>query len=81
LFGVIASIFLIRGAKWARISIGSLAIFFAVGALGEIEQGGWMRADRWADDSVFVLSLVSVVLLLFRRYETPPGKSSRSLRD
>ncbi|HZZ27767.1 MAG TPA: hypothetical protein VFE46_07130 [Pirellulales bacterium] len=70
LFGVVASIFLFQGAKWARISIGMIAIFLAVGAPGDIFQTGWMgwmRADKWADDATFVFSLVTVVLLLFPR--------------
>src|SRR6476620_9593963 len=67
LFGVVASIFLFRGAKWARISIGIIAMFFGVGAFWEIWQQGWMRADKLAVDALFVFSLVSVVLLLFPR--------------
>jgi hypothetical protein len=68
LFGVVASILLFRGAKWARISVGIIAIFFGAGAFWEIWQQGWMRADKWAVDALFVFSLVSVVLLLFPRH-------------
>jgi hypothetical protein len=70
LFGIVASIFLFRGAKWARISIGMIALCLAVGAFfWEILPQGWMRADKWADDATFVFSLVTIVLLFFRRYE------------
>lgn len=69
LFGAIASIFLFKGAKWARISIGMIAIFLAVGGLWDIGQPGWLRADKWADDGTYVFSLVTIGLLFFRRYE------------
>lgn len=70
LFGVIASIFLFQGAKWARIFIGSIALFFGAGVFfWEILPQGWMRVDKLADDATFVLSLVTVVLLFFRKYE------------
>jgi hypothetical protein len=63
-FGIISSIFLFRGAKWACISIGIIALYFGVGTISEI----WpMRADKWADIAVFVFSWVSVVLLFFSR--------------
>lgn len=75
LFGIIASIFLFRGAKWARISIGIIALYFGVGTFWEIWQQGWMRADKWADDATFVFSLVSVVLLFFPRVAFVPAKS------
>jgi len=64
LFGVVASIFLFRGAKWGRISIGILALFFGVVQLWDIWQKGWMW-DKWADNGLLILSLASVVLLLF----------------
>jgi hypothetical protein len=67
LFGGVASIFLFRGVKWARISIGIIAIFFGVGAFWEIWQQGWLRVDKLAVDALFIFSLVSVVLLLFPR--------------
>jgi hypothetical protein len=70
LFGAVACIFLLQGAKWARISLGTIALFFGVGAFfGEILPQGWMRVDKLADDATFVLSLVTVVLLFFRKYE------------
>jgi hypothetical protein len=69
--GAVASIFLFQGAKWARISIGILALFFGGGALSEIweQRWMWMKADKWACDSLVVFSLVTIVLLFFRRYE------------
>ena len=70
LFGIVACIFLFQGAKWARISIGIIALVFGVGAFfWEILPQGWMRADKWADDATFVLCVVTVVLLFFRRHE------------
>jgi hypothetical protein len=70
LCGVVACIFLFRGEKWARISIGVIAINFAVGTLfWEIVPYGWMRADKWADDALFVFSLTTILLLFFRGYE------------
>jgi hypothetical protein len=75
LFGSVASIFLFRGAKWARISIGLLAIFFAFAAFQEIWEQGWLRADKWADDSTFVFSLVTIALLFFRKNKSSPTPS------
>jgi hypothetical protein len=66
LFGLVASIFLFKGANWARISIGCVAIVFAIGIfIWEILPQGWMRADKLGDDAGFVLSLVTIVLLFF----------------
>jgi len=42
LFGAIASIFLFQGAKWARFSIGIIALFFAVSLLWDICKHGPM---------------------------------------
>ena len=70
LFGIAACIFLFRGARWARISIGIIALYIGVGVLfKEILPQGWMRVDKLGDDAIFVLSLVTVVLLFFRKYE------------
>jgi peptidoglycan/LPS O-acetylase OafA/YrhL len=69
LFGAIASIFLFRGAKWARIAIGIIALFLGVIMLWNIWQRGWMWADRWPDDSLCVISLASVVLLIIPKHE------------
>jgi peptidoglycan/LPS O-acetylase OafA/YrhL len=66
LFGIVASIFLFKGANWARISMGCIAIAFAVGIfIWEILPQDWMRADKWGDDAGFVLSLATIVLLFF----------------
>ena len=68
--GIVACIFLFRGARWARISLCTIALYFGVGVLfTEILPQGWMRVDKLADDATFVLSLVTVVLLFFRKYE------------
>jgi hypothetical protein len=71
LFGAVASIFLFIGPKWARISIGIIALVFGVSALSEIWEKGWIRKDMLACDSLFVFSLVTIVLLFFRRYPKP----------
>ena len=67
LFGIVASIFLFKGANWARISMGCVAIVFAIGTFfWEIMPQDWgMRWDKLGDDAVFVLSLVTIVLLFF----------------
>ena len=67
LFGAVASVFLFRGAKWARISIGIIALFFAVGVLLDICRQGWMWRDNWADNGLGIFSLVSIVLLFVPR--------------
>src|SRR5204862_1552289 len=70
LFGIVASIFLFQGAKWARVSMTMIALYFAVGIfLFEILPQGWMRVDKFADDALFVFSLVTVVLLILPRRE------------
>jgi len=74
-FGVIVSIFLFQGAQWARLSMVSIALFLGVGAFfTELLPQGWMRLDKLADDATFVLCLVTVGLLFFRKYE--PAVSS-----
>lgn len=70
LVGISACVFLFRGAKWARILMGTIALFFGIGVFfGEILPQGWMRVDKLADDATFVLSIVTVALLFFRKYE------------
>src|SRR5215472_6612011 len=60
LVGANVCIFLFRGANWARISMIIIALFFGVATfIGEIVPYGWMRADKWADDATFVLSMVT----------------------
>src|SRR4051794_1327448 len=69
LLGIVVCIFLFQGAKWARISMGIIALFFAIAVFfGEIVPYGWMRVDKLADDALFVFALVTVALLFFRRY-------------
>ena len=67
LFGIVASVFLFKGANWARISMGCIAIFFAIGIfIWEIMPQDWgMRWDKLGDDAGFVLSLVTIALLFF----------------
>ena len=68
LFGIVVCIFLFRGARWARISIGIIALYIGVGVLfKEILPQGWMRVDKLGDDAIFVLSVVTVAVLFFRR--------------
>jgi peptidoglycan/LPS O-acetylase OafA/YrhL len=69
LFGVVASIFLIRGARWAHIAIVIMASLIGVLITWNILQTGWRWSDKWADDSLCVFSLASVVLLLIPRHE------------
>jgi hypothetical protein len=64
LFGVIASFFLIRGAQWARIAIGIIALLFAVLVF-------WLFWKSWSwhgvDGCLGIFALVSAVILLFPR--------------
>ena len=70
LLGIVASIFLFQGARWARFALALLALYFAVGVfVWEILAQGWMRVDKLADDALFVFSLVTVALLIFPRRE------------
>jgi hypothetical protein len=66
LFGAIASIFLFRGARWARISVGIIALSTALIVILEICQQGWPKFDGYFG----ILGLVSAVILLFPRHET-----------
>lgn len=76
LFGIVACIFLFRGAKWARISMGIVALYVGASVLfTELLPRGWMRVDKLADDVTFVLCLVTVVLLFFRKYEPVSSES------
>ncbi len=69
IFGAVACIFLFRDARWARISIFSIAAFFGVDGLWDIWQQGWMWRDYWADNGLCFLSLATAEFLLFRRQE------------
>jgi hypothetical protein len=65
-FGVIASAYLIQGARWARIAIGIMALAFAV-----LVVIAMLASRRWhsADGCVGVFALVSALILLFPRHE------------
>ena len=70
LFGIVASIFLFQGARWARFAMAMIALYLAAGIfLFEILPQGWMRVDKLADDALFVVSLVTVALLILPRRE------------
>jgi peptidoglycan/LPS O-acetylase OafA/YrhL len=68
LFGVIASFFLIRGAQWARIAIGIIALLFAVLVF-------WLFWKSWSwhgvDGCLGIFALVSAVILLYPRRHEP----------
>ena len=68
LFGVVASIFLIRGAKWARTAVGIIALSLAGLVVWGIVDSGW-RSDLWADYSLSGFALASVILLMFDRHK------------
>jgi hypothetical protein len=65
-FGVIASACLIRGARWARIAIGIMALVFAVLVVIEL-----LTLRRWhgVDGCLGLFALVSALILLFPRHE------------
>ena len=64
LFGAVASIFLFRGARWARIAIGIIALSTAILVIWEIwNMGRWPVWDGYFG----VFGLVSAVILLFPR--------------
>jgi peptidoglycan/LPS O-acetylase OafA/YrhL len=65
LFGAIASFFLFRGAQWARIAIGIIALLIAVLVTWLFLKSGW----RWPDGSLGVFALASVVLLFLPRHD------------
>ena len=64
-FGVIASAFLIQGARWARIAIGIIALLVAVLVAWIFFKSGL----RWPDGCIGAFALVSVVLLFWPRHE------------
>src|ERR1035441_369550 len=57
LFGVVASIFLIRRQRWARITIGVMALAIAVLVILNILESGWRWPDLWADYSLGLFAL------------------------
>ena len=66
LLGVVASIFLFRGARWARFTIGVIALFISVLAIVEIA-GSFLS---WQDGCLGFFGLVSAVLLFWPRHES-----------
>jgi|ERR1035441_9364904 hypothetical protein len=66
LFAVVASIFLIRGAKWARIFIGLFALLILLVSVVQVVQG---RPFTLLDGIGAIFALVSVVLLFLPRHE------------
>ena len=65
LFGAIASFCLFRGARWARIAIGIIALLIAVLVTWFFLKSGW----HWPDGSLGVFALASVVILLWPKHE------------
>ncbi len=66
LFGAVASIFLFRGARWARISVGVIALYTVIYLLVWIMM--MQKFPHW-DGVLGVFALVSIVLLLLPRHE------------
>ena len=66
LFGAVTGIFLFRGARWARISIGAIALYTVIFLLVRIMM--WKRFPDW-DGVLGVFALVSLVLLFLPRHE------------
>ena len=66
MFGVIASAFIIQGARWARIAIGIMAL-----AIVFLAVCGMWQERRWhgVDGCLGVFELVSALILLFPRHE------------
>jgi len=67
-FGVIASAFVIRGARWAQITIGIIALLVVVLVVWAIAESGWTW-PRWHDGCAGIFSLVSAGILLVPRRE------------
>jgi hypothetical protein len=66
LTGIVASIFLFRGAKWPRWIVGLIAVYTGFGSIAFIVATGSLPA--WSvPTSIF--ALVSLVLLLLPRHE------------
>jgi hypothetical protein len=65
IFGVIASAFLIQGARWARIAIGIIALLVAVLIALII----FKSRLHWPDGCIGAFALVSAVLLFWPRHE------------
>ena len=65
-FAVVASCFLIRGARWARIFIGLFAMLLLLLSIVQIFQGMVLSVF---DGICVVFALVSIVLLFLPRHE------------
>jgi hypothetical protein len=65
--GALASIFLFRGAKWARWVVGSLSVLMLMVSAGVIVQGRSFSA--WVA-LLGIFSLASIVMLFLTRHET-----------
>ncbi len=66
-FGVVASVFLIRGARWAQRAIGILALLLFVAVVRAYWKSGWhwdWDWPRWLDTSICLFSLASAAILL-----------------
>ena len=65
-FGVIASAFIIQGARWARIAIGIMALAIAV-----LVVIAMLASRRWhgVDGCLGLFALVSALILLIPRHE------------
>ena len=66
LAGAVASIFLIRGARWARIFIGLIAVLSVIACIGQIVS--FRSLSFWGGISG-AFALVSVVLLFWPKHE------------
>jgi peptidoglycan/LPS O-acetylase OafA/YrhL len=64
-FGALASIFLFRGARWARFTIGNIALFILGLMIVEISESFLSRPDGWLG----LFALASFVLLFCPRHE------------
>jgi uncharacterized membrane protein len=66
LFGVVASIFLFRGARWARIFIGIVALLSMLSCV--MQYISYRSLPAWGI-ALGVFSLISVVLLFWPKHE------------
>jgi hypothetical protein len=72
LAGIVASIFLFRGARWARWFVGLLAVFVVLGSIASILSQRSLPV--WTiGPSVF--ALVSLVILFLPRHEPAAGSA------
>jgi hypothetical protein len=66
LFGVVASLFLLRGFRWSRIAVGIIGLLTASTTIYEIA-----RIRHWptVDGYVGIFGLITALILLFPRHE------------